>query len=268
MKQADIHIERGNLIVERRRFWSKQVPMTFHDAPMTYEEKRRFRYALQDYMHEFFAFAELSGKRVLELGSGSGIDSAEMIRDGALVVSMDFSTLSCESTKSLLREARLEEVVTMADAKHLPFREAQFDVIYSYGVIHHIPEVAEVLQEICRCLRNDGLFTGMVYNRESLLYAYSLMYLHGIREGMLAGGVTEGEIASRFSERIEGNPYTKCYSKSELEDLLRSFFKNVEIQPCYNVIDTPYARKVKFQLDNSSQELGWHLAFRASEPQV
>jgi hypothetical protein len=77
--------------------------------------------------------------------------------------------------------------------------------------------------------------------------------------------LTEQEIASKFSERKEGNPYTKCYSKDELEDSLRgSFFREIRIQPCYNVIDTQTKRKVKFQLEDHSQELlGWHLAFRA-----
>ena len=250
---------------KQRAYWAKQVPMTFTDLPKTYEQKRQFRYALQDYMQDFFAFNQLRGQRVLEIGSGSGIDSAEMLRHGAQVVSLDFSPVACRSTKSLLSEARLRGDVVMADATHLPFKGDYFDVVYSFGVIHHIPNVLEVLEEVRRCLRDNGLFMGMVYNRDSLLYAYSLLYLHGIKEGLLAEGLTEQEIASKFSERKEGNPYTKCYTKDELDDLLcRSFFRQIRIQPCYNVIDTQMKRKVKFQLEDSEQEsLGWHLAFRA-----
>jgi ubiquinone/menaquinone biosynthesis C-methylase UbiE len=189
--------------------------MVFRDGPLGYEEKRRFRYGLQDYMLQFYGFEKLRGKRVLELGSGSGIDTCEMIRNGAEVVSLDFSPLGCTATNALLKEAKLDGNVVMADASCLPLRNEQFDVVYSFGVIHHIADVQNVLTELTRCLRRSGEFMGMVYNRDSLLYAYSLLYLHGIKDGLLSKGIPEEEIVSRFSERVEGNPYTRCYSKAD-----------------------------------------------------
>lgn len=251
---------------ERREYWSRQVPMTFQDKPLSYEEKREFRYRLQDYMLGFFAFESLRGKLVLDLGSGSGIDSCEMIKHGAEVVSVDFSPLSCKSTKALLVETRFSGDVIMADARYLPLRSDQFDVVYSFGVIHHIPEISKVVREVSRCLREKGEFLGMVYHRDSMLYAYSLLYLHGIREGLFSKGWTEQEIGSRFSEREEGNPYTRCFTKEELEKLLRTFFGSIDIGIFYDVIDMPQERKVKFNLNNLSTELGWHLAFRAKTP--
>jgi len=265
------HTYHRELIEGRRRrgYWTQQVPMIFNDVRMAYEQKRHFRYALQDYMQGFFGFDQLVGRRVLEIGSGSGIDTAEMVRHGAQVISLDFSPLACKATKLLLREARLDGDVIMGDATNLPFKGQHFDVIYSYGVIHHIPNVWEVLEEAHRCLRENGLFMGMVYNRDSLLYAYSLIYLHGIKEGLLTEGMTEQKIASRFSERKGENPYTKCYTQDELRDLLCRFFRHVKIQPCYNVIDTPTKRKIKFKLEDTSQgQLGWHLAFRAVKQHI
>lgn len=240
--------------------------MTFDDQPKSYEEKRRFRYELQDYMHEEFQFNKFAGKKILELGSGAGIDSAEFLRNGAEVVSVDFSSLSVRSTKHLLEEADFSGHVVMADAKHLPFRDSQFDAVYSFGVIHHINEVADVLNQIVKVLRSGGLFLGMVYNRLSLLYAYSIIYLHGILEGLFAQGLTESEIAAKFSERMTGNPYTRVYDKGELRELLGKFFRDVSIETHYNVIDTPDKRKVKFNLENGEENLGWHLAFRATKP--
>ena len=246
-----------------RQFWTQSVPMTFEDKPKSYEEKRRFRYDLQDYMHEAFQFGSFANKQVLEIGSGSGIDSAEFLRNGARVVSVDFSPLSTKSTKLLLKEARLDGDVVLADAKNLPFRNSQFDVVYSFGVIHHIPGVLEVLDETRRVLRSRALFMGMVYNRDSLLYAYSIIYLHGIKEGLLAQGMSELDIASNFSERSTGNAYTKTYSKDEIADLLRKYFRHVWVATRYNVIDTVERRKVKLQLETSQTDLGWHLIFRA-----
>lgn len=248
-----------------REFWSKSVPMTFEDKPKSYEEKRSFRYGLQDYMHQVFRFDRFRGKNVLEIGVGAGIDSAEFLRNGAKTVGVDFSPLAVESAKVLFREADLDGQVLLTDAKHLPFRDSHFDVIYSYGVIHHIPEVTVVLQEARRVLRRNGLFMGMVYNRDSLLYAYSIMYLHGIKEGLLAQGKNELEVASSFSERAAGNLYTKPYTKDEIAGLLGEFFGGVQVETHYNVIDTFERRKVRFAIDTGKADLGWHLTFKATK---
>jgi len=248
-----------------REFWSRAVPMTFDDRPKTYEEKRRFRYELQDYMHEVFRFDSFANKRILEIGSGAGIDSAEFLRNGANVVSMDFSPTSTRSTKGLLREAGLDGDVIMADAKFIPFRNEAFDVAYSFGVIHHIPAISAVLDEVKRTLRHDGLFMGMVYNKDSLLNAYSIMYLHGIKDGLLAQGKSELEITSEFSERFTGNAYTKTYTRDEITNLLRVYFRSATVETRYNVIDMVGRRKVKFQLENLRDDLGWHLIFKATK---
>jgi 2-polyprenyl-3-methyl-5-hydroxy-6-metoxy-1,4-benzoquinol methylase len=239
--------------------------MTFNDQPKTYDEKRRFRYGLQDYMDQAFRFDNFANKWILEIGSGAGIDSAEFLRNGARVVSMDFSPTSTRATKSLLKEAALDGDVVMADARFLPFRNEMFDVVYSFGVIHHIPTVSAVLDEVRKVLQNDGLFMGMVYNRDSLLYAYSIMYLHGIRDGLLDQGKTELEIASEFSERFKGNAYTKTYTTDEIADLLRTYFRSVSVETRYNVIDMIGRRKVKFQLEDLQNDLGWHLIFKATK---
>jgi hypothetical protein len=57
-----------NMVTKARDFWTQSVPMTFDDQPKSYEEKRRFRYELQDYMHEEFQFSTFAGKKALEAG--------------------------------------------------------------------------------------------------------------------------------------------------------------------------------------------------------
>ncbi len=237
--------------------------MVFKDEPKTYEEKRKFRYGLQDYMHAVFEFASAHEKDVLEIGVGSGIDSAEFLRNGARVVSVDFSHLAAKSAKLLFREANLNGQIMLTDARYLPFRESQFDVVYSFGVIHHISDIMAVLREVSRVLRRRGMFIGMVYNKDSLLYAYSILYLHGFKEGLLSKGVSEQELASNFSERFTGNLYTRPYTREDITDLLQDFFDSVWVGTYYNVIDTPQRRKVKFHFENDSNDFGWHLAFKA-----
>jgi len=240
-----------------KEYWEQGPPMSFMDRSLSYEEKRKFRYSLQDYMHEVFRFADFSGKLVMDLGCGAGIDSAEFARNGAYVISVDFAQASIISTRDLLREAGLPAYIVQADATSLPFREDVFDCVYCFGVLHHIPNVEEALAEIHRVLKPNGKVLAMLYHQDSLLYAYSIVYLRGIKEGLLWKSTLD-EILSNYSERREGNPYTRAYTKSEVRKLFEKFFDHLQIEVRYNVIDLPNERKVKIGLPEK-YELGWHL---------
>jgi ubiquinone/menaquinone biosynthesis C-methylase UbiE len=249
---------------ERKRikdYWEESTPMSFLDKNLSYEEKRRFRYSLQDYMHEVFRFSDFRDKLVLDLGCGAGIDSAEFARNGATVISVDITENATTLTKNLMLEAGLPYCVIQADALYLPFRSSVFDCVYCFGVLHHIPEIEKALAEIRRVLKTGGQVMAMLYNRDSLLYAYSIVYLRGIKEGLL-GKFTLDEILSKYSERRYGNPYTRAYTKIEAKELFEKFFKDVHIEVRYNVIDLPDERKVKVGLPDK-YELGWHLIIKA-----
>jgi ubiquinone/menaquinone biosynthesis C-methylase UbiE len=242
-------------------FWEQGSPMSFISENFSYEEKRKFRYSLQDYMHSTFGFNNFAGKLLLDLGCGAGIDSAEFARNGASVVSTDFTQIAAKSTQSLLREANLPVRVIQADATALPFKEESFDCVYCFGVLHHIPVVEKAVAEIHRVLKSGGQIMTMLYNKDSLLYGYSIVYLRGIEEGLL-GKFTMDEILSRFSERREDNPYTRVYTRAEAEALFSQYFKSCSVEVRYNVIDLPEQRKVKISIPDD-YELGWHLIVKA-----
>ena len=183
-------------------YWEKTVPWTFAEEKKTYRERRRLRYKLQDYMAEAIPFDSYHGKLILEVGSGSGIDSAEFGRKGAEVVSLDFTETGVHTTRDTLKEAGVRGSVIRAAAQALPFRDHTFQCVYSFGVLHHIPEVDLPLAEVSRVLKRDCDFVGMVYNKNSLLYAYSILFLHKEE------GLDEGDLVSRYSERVESCPYT------------------------------------------------------------
>lgn len=230
---------------------------------LTFEEKRKFRYELQDYMLGFYGYKNFVEKRVLEIGCGAGIDSNEFASNGAIVTAVDFTEVAVTLTRNVLRKYGGQ--VARSSATTLPFREGVFDVVYSFGVIHHIPDIDSVLNQISYILSQNGTFMGMVYNKESLLYAY-LMYHYGIKEHLIET-MSEEQLISHFSERREGCPYTKAYGIDEFRDLLiKHGFSNVDIRVFYNAFDLPgYKRKVKFQFDDSELNMGWHLAFKANK---
>jgi 2-polyprenyl-3-methyl-5-hydroxy-6-metoxy-1,4-benzoquinol methylase len=247
-------------------YWEKSTPMSFGPEKWSYEQKRRFRYSLQDYMHSVFGFGDFAGKSVLEIGCGAGIDSLEFARYGAKVTAVDFTENAVQLTRELAQESGLPVEVARVDAKRLKFAANCFDCVYSYGVLHHIPDVAQALTEIRRVLKPGGKVMAMVYHKDSLLYAYSIIYLHGIRERLLVDGdCTEEELVARYSERNEGCPYTKAYTKEGAQELFQKWFDGVEVSVHYPVIDMPQQRKVKVSI-GAENELGWHLVVKGYKP--
>lgn len=248
---------------EIKEYWEKCTPMSFVTEKWSYEEKRKFRYELQDYMDESFRFADWRGKEVLEIGCGSGVDALEFARNGAIVTTTDITENAVNLTRELAAEANLPLKVVQASATDLPFPDAGFDCVYSYGVLHHIPDIDAALSEIRRVLKPGGTVMVMLYNRNSLLYAYSIVFRHGIRDGLLLNKkYTEQELVSRYSERIEGCPHTRAYTKEEAAELFSGWFEDVRVTVRYNVIDTDQQRKVKLGLEDK-WELGWHLIVKA-----
>ncbi|MBI3041146.1 MAG: class I SAM-dependent methyltransferase [Chloroflexi bacterium] len=179
-----------------------------------------------------------------------GTGSAEFARNGASVTSADFSQTAVETTRSLLKEANLAANVLQADATALLFKKDTFDCVYSFGVLHHIPDIGKALSEIKRVLKPGGQLMVMLYNQDSLLYGYSIVYLRGIREGLLKK-LTMDELLARYSERKEDNPYIKVYTKSEAQALFSTYFESC------SVIDVP-----------DRYELGWHLIIKGRKPRI
>jgi len=235
--------------------------MSFVPEKLGYEGKRKFRYELQDYMHDAFRFDDFSGKLVMEIGCGAVIDSAEFARNGAKVVSTDLTRAGTDLTRDLLKEIGLPSAVIQSDAKTLPFKDEAFDCVYSFGVLHHIPDVETALAEIHRVLKPGGQVMAMLYHRDSLLYAYSIIYWRGIKDGLL-GTLTPEQLVSRYSERNEGCPYTRAYTKDEATSLFSAWFKQITTEVHYNVLDLPEQRKVKVDISDT-YELGWHLIVKA-----
>lgn len=121
--------------IEAKDYWEKSTPWAYQQENLSYIERRKMRFDLQDYMTGAIGFGQYSGKKVLEIGCGAGIDSAEFARNGAHVTVIDFIDNAISLTKKTFAEASLTAEVAKYDGRSLKFPDKIFDVVYSFGVL-------------------------------------------------------------------------------------------------------------------------------------
>src|SRR4051812_3009465 len=133
-----------------------------------FDEVERERYRLEPFIVDFADFTHWRGRRVLEIGVGLGTDFTRFVRAGAHATGIDLTDAAVDSVRDRLALEGLEaEELRRADAESLPFDGASFDLVYSWGVIHHTPDPTAALREVRRVLAPDGEARIMLYSRRS-----------------------------------------------------------------------------------------------------
>jgi SAM-dependent methyltransferase len=170
-------------------------------------------------------FGELAGMDVLEIGCGTGVHAALLARAGARVTAVDLTPTAVDLTARRLALAGLEADVREADAEALPFADASFDFVWSWGAIHHSERTDRVIGEIARLLRPGATVALMVYHRNSITFWGNYMLYRGVlRGGLLHEG--PDELAYRWSDGVIARHYTRA----SLAAALSSEFENVDMQ--------------------------------------
>jgi len=202
---------------------------------------------LEPYVHGFAEYARWRNRDVLEVGCGLGTETVRFARAGARVTAVDLTATAVELTARRLADEGLEGTVRQADAEELPFADASFDLVYSWGVLHHTPDTAAAINEVARVLRPGGEALVMLYNRRSIFAAAVWL-----RRGLLQRRSLEVALATVES------PGTKGYTRRELEALFAPF-ERVEIE----TIATVYDRRVAGPAAALVPALGWNHLVRA-----
>jgi SAM-dependent methyltransferase len=128
----------------------------------------RERYRLEPHIPSFARFAEAKDLDVLEIGVGAGTDFLQWRRHGARAVGIDLTQAGTRLTHERLRREGFSPTIAQADGEALPFSDRMFDVVYSYGVLHHSPDTYAAIQEIHRVLKPGGVARIMLYHVPSI----------------------------------------------------------------------------------------------------
>lgn len=202
------------------RFWeSASCGETLYldgDSAHAYEEQANKRYALEPYIFEFAGFADARGKHVLEIGLGLGADHEQFARNGAVIWGIDLTARSVQHVRRRFALLNLPPRVQVGDAESLPFPDESFDIVYSWGVLHHTPKTSVALREVLRVLKPGGEARIMIYHKHSVV-GYMLWARYSLPT--LRFGRSLDDIYENYLE----SPGTKAYTIQEAQALFARF---------------------------------------------
>ena len=187
-----------------------------------YLQQSESRYQVEPYILDFAQFERYKGLHVLEIGVGLGADHQKFAEAGAIAYGIDLTTRAIEHTKRRFRFFGLESQLLVGDAEYLPFPDNYFDLIYSWGVLHHTPDTKKAVCEIFRVLKSGGEAKIMLYHKQSIVGYLLWIRYAGVRLKLLTS------ISEILSQHLE-SPGTKAFSISEAKALLERF-KDVKIK--------------------------------------
>jgi ubiquinone/menaquinone biosynthesis C-methylase UbiE len=222
-------------------------------TPAFFREVETWRYSVEPFIPEIARFEETAGKDVLEVGIGLATDFVRFVRAGANATGIDLTEAAVAAARERLEQEGLSADVLVADAESLPFSDESFDVVYSYGVLHHTPHPAAALREIHRVLRPGGEARIMLYSRRSW-FALAVWARHVLRRRRPWHSLTVA-----LARDLE-SPGTKAYTQPELERLFAPFARAE-----YRRYVTPYDRRVAGPLARlTGPRFGWFVAIFAT----
>jgi ubiquinone/menaquinone biosynthesis C-methylase UbiE len=181
-----------------------------------YDRQASERYRLEPYISSFAQFERYGGRRVLEIGVGLGADHERFAAAGADLFGLDLTQRAVEHTRNRLAQRGLSSSLWVASAEQLPFPDAAFDLVYSWGVLHVTPNTQMAVDQVFRVLRPDGEAKVMIYHKHSVVgYMLWLRYALGRGRPWLS-------LSSIYEQYLE-SPGTKAYTLKEARALFSRF---------------------------------------------
>jgi ubiquinone/menaquinone biosynthesis C-methylase UbiE len=134
-----------------------------------YERNGTYYYDFINKLEIGFLKPYIANKIVLEIGCGTGIILEHSIKTAKAAYGIDLSFRMLYGAKNKGLN------IANSNAVDLPFPQKIFDVVYSFKVLPHIPEINNVISEIHRVLKDDGVAVLEFYNPYSFKYLTNLI---------------------------------------------------------------------------------------------
>ena len=214
------------------------------------------RYYVEPHIVKFANFENYKNKKVLEIGCGIGTDAAAFVEAGAIYTGIDLSVDSIVLAKKRFEISNLDGKFFESDAEALDLLD-DFDLIYSFGVIHHSPNPRRIIEAAYRLARPGAELKIMLYAKNSW------------KATMIEAGLDQPEAQN-------GCPIALAYDEQDVNILLEGCFQLTGMEQAHIfpfVVDKyknyeyellPYFKEMpKPIFDALSKKYGWHLLISA-----
>jgi SAM-dependent methyltransferase len=257
-----------------REFWNRR-PCNVRHSPKPvgtreyFDEVEARKYRVESHIPKFAEFERWRGKKVLEIGCGIGTDTVNFARHGADVTAIDLSDKSVEIATQRVAVYNLRERVRFyqGNAEELAtiVPLSQYDLVYSFGVIHHSPHPEKIIAQLPAYMGPQSELRLMVYAKCS----YKLFWI--MKEEGVWDLSRSDELIARNSEAQTGCPVTYSYTFDGARTLLAPF-EITRMQKAHIFTwDISAYRRFEYKKDAAwanvpddlvaslEKELGWHL---------
>jgi len=262
-----------------REYWDAR-PCNIRHSPKPvgsvefFDEVEARKYFVEPHIPGFAEFDRWEGKRVLEVGCGIGTDSINFARSGAHLTAVDLSSKSLDIARQRAEVMgvadRIEFVQANAEELTAALRGG-YDLVYSFGVVHHTPHPERALEQIRALIAPSGTLKLMIYHRRS----WKVFWIVAA-QGHGRFNKTD-ELVAIHSEAQTGCPVTFTYTRKGGRELVeRAGFRVTDLHVDhvfpyriqeyvdYRYVRQPYFRWMPDRLFRTFERgFGWHLLITA-----
>jgi len=259
-----------------RDYWNKRPCNIRHSQKPVgskeyFEEVEYKRYFVEPHILDFAEFEKWRGKKVLEIGCGIGTDSIMFAKHGAILTCIDLSEESVALTKKRFEVYQLKADIFVANVEELSKKLSlqEFDLIYSFGVLHHTENPNKAIEEIKKFMGKETELRIMLYNKFSLK-SFDFFIQKGYKFGF-----NFNKTIQFYAEAQLGCPRALIFTKPEIKKLL-SGLNVIQIRKDHIFVykikeytQNKYIKRFLFRLvpkplfELIKKSLGWHFLIKA-----
>jgi 2-polyprenyl-3-methyl-5-hydroxy-6-metoxy-1,4-benzoquinol methylase len=267
-------------IADVQRYWDARPCNIRHSSKPIgskeyFDEVEARKYLVEPHIPAFADFERWRGRRVLEVGCGIGTDSINFARAGADLTAVELSgeslSIAAQRAEVMGVGDRIRFVQANAEELTSALEEEPFDLVYSFGVVHHTPHPERALAKMRALTAPGGILKLMVYHRRSWK-VFWIVAAHGRGRFWNAD-----EVIAKHSEAETGCPVTFAYTRGQACELVeRSGFRVQDLHVDhvfpyrirdyvqFRYVKEPYFRWMPEPLFRAfERRLGWHLLVTA-----